>query len=365
MNINLRKKPYTIRDNVHDDDGGDEGGDEDNENKKDENKKVNGDNSSDGGGDSDGSLNKNGKDKKYKLYKQAKEKKEEDSLDILILNNGWNDINENLIVSIGENSMSYKWMHEKCSVKYARRNKALSLFTIVFNSILSVQTIFNNDQSMLLNIVFKIFIWIVTLISIINNFLDYQKLSAKHSFASNAFSELYRDIQKQTCLYRKDRLNAVKYVTNIFKKFDNLENTSPDIDNDILREFTKKFKDSNIQIPNIADKLSKIDIIKEIPNPNDSFIINMENLGIKKQNVEIKKKNDKNEMNNDDNKTDNIYLNNIHVKSNLSKIKNSLKLDGELSENNDVRSRILEEKDRKRTALLEYELDRLKSSNYD
>lgn len=342
MNINIIKKPKDDDDDRNYNEVDNYNNHEDEDENEDENSSI------------------KSKGKKYELYKQNKEKKKEDDLDILILNRGWNDINENLIVNIGENSMSYKWMHEKCNMKYSRRNKVLNLFIIVFNSILSVQTIFNNGQSMALDIVFKIFIWIVTLISIVNNFLDYQKLSTRHSFASNAFSELYRDIQKQTCLYRKDRLNAVKFVTNILKKFDNLENTSPDIDEDVLKEFMKKFKDSNIQIPNIADKLSKIDVIKEIPNPNDSYIINMENLGINKQNKENKKKNEDSKK-----KENGIHLNNIHVKSNLLKINDLLKPNGGLSENNDVRSRILEEKSRKRTALLEYEMDRLKSSNYE
>ena len=86
----------------------------------------------------------------------------------------------------------------------------------------------------------------------------------------------------------------------------------------------------------------------------------MENLGIKNQNKENKRKNEDNRK-----KENGIHLNNIHVKSNLLKINNLLKPDGDLSENNDVRSRILEEKSRKRTALLEYELDRMKSSNFE
>ena len=35
--------------------------------------------------------------------------------DLMRLNNGWNDKNERIIISVGENAASYKWMHEKCA----------------------------------------------------------------------------------------------------------------------------------------------------------------------------------------------------------------------------------------------------------
>jgi hypothetical protein len=41
-----------------------------------------------------------------------------DKLDLIALNNGWNDKNERIIISIGENAASYKWMHERSASYY-------------------------------------------------------------------------------------------------------------------------------------------------------------------------------------------------------------------------------------------------------
>lgn len=191
-------------------------------------------------------------------------------IDILLLNNGWNDKNERLIISIGENAASYKWMHEKSHSKYTLYNKMLSLFTIVLNGTLSTQTIYNDQSDNSFILIQKILIYIVTLLSIINNFLKLQELSIKHQNSSSQYSDIYHDIQQQMCMYRKDRINAVKYIHNMLKKSDNIRISSPDIDKDILNEFKKKFQNSDIAMPDIADKIQKIDIITEPRNQSST-----------------------------------------------------------------------------------------------
>ena len=188
----------------------------------------------------------------------------QNKIDILLLNNAWNDKNERLIISIGENAASYKWMHEKSHSKYKLYNKILSILTIVLNGALSTQTLYNEDDSVYnLILIQRIFIYTVTLLSIVNNFLKLQELSIKHLNASSQYAVMYHDIQQQMCMYRKDRANAVKYVHDMLKNSDNIRISSPDIDKNIINEFKKKFQNTDISVPDIADKIQKIDIITE------------------------------------------------------------------------------------------------------
>ena len=181
--------------------------------------------------------------------------------DILLLNNGWNDKNERLIANIGENCDIYKRIHDESSSKYQFNNKMVSIIIIFFNAGLSVQTTFsNNMENVTLNIIQKIFIYIVTIISVINNFLKYEELTTNHKHAAVSFSELYHNIQTTMCMYRKDRQNAVKYISNILKKYDSLILSSPNI--------IQNTKDKNKQIMyDTINKLQKIDVITE-PNQN-------------------------------------------------------------------------------------------------
>lgn len=199
-------------------------------------------------------------------------------LDAIILNNGWNDKNEVLIVSIGENSASFKWMHDKCSHQYSLYNKILSITVILFNSVLSAESLIPSENTnYTIILIQKVLIYIVTLLSVVSNFLKFEELSTKHSNSSSGFSELYHDIQQQMCMYRKDRSNAVKYISNILKKYDSLIAASPNITNAILKQFKKQFQNSNISMPEIADKIQKIDIIVQ-PSDMNSHISNVTNI---------------------------------------------------------------------------------------
>lgn len=249
-------------------------------------------------------------------------------LDILIFNNGWNDKNELLAVRIGEKSIAYKWMHDKCANKDALIAKLISIIIIILNSILAAGTIFNITELNCTSpkdpilIVQKTIIWLVTFISIIQNLLKYNELSQKHKHYSSLFSDLYFDIQQQMAMYRKDRLNAVKYVKYIYKKYDLHEQNGPDIDNKFYNDFKKKYENQNMPLP---DSINKIDIIKEENNNNNNFVVNIE------------------------------------PQSNLIEMTNYLKIDGDLSENEDIPSRLLKNKAKK--AKENYEMNRFDEHN--
>jgi hypothetical protein len=255
-------------------------------------------------------------------------------LDILIFNNGWNDKNEILAVRIGEKAIAYKWMHDKCANKDALISKLISIIIIVLNSILSVGTIFNiselnctapHDPILIFQ---KIIVWLVSVIYIVQNLLKYNQLEQKHKHYSTLFSDLYFDIQQQMSMYRKDRLNAVKYVKYIYKKYDLYEQNGPDIDNKFYNDFKKKYENQNMPLP---DSINRIDIIQEndhnnqIQNKNNDVVINMKQ------------------------------------PSNLTQITNLLKIDGDLSENEDIPSQLLKNKAKK--AKEDYEMVRFDEHN--
>jgi hypothetical protein len=185
-------------------------------------------------------------------------------VDLILLNNGWNDKNERIVISVGENAASYKWMHEKCSQFYKTIDKILSIVVILFSTGLSAETIIpNSETNLAINILRRVFIYIITLISVIKNFLKYEQLSEQHMSSASNYAQLYHEIQQQMCMYRRDRQNATKYVTNILKTYDNLIVSGPSIPEAIIQKFKNTFKNSDISVPDIADKIQKIEIITE------------------------------------------------------------------------------------------------------
>lgn len=191
-------------------------------------------------------------------------------IDLMNFNNGWNDKNEQLLISIGENAASYKWMHENSSNFHNMIYNITSILLTVLSSLLSIQTLFPNDtcdgtnSDVRIIIIKQSILYIVTILSFLQTFLNSQISSQKHIVASGLFSELYHNIQQQTCMFRKDRMNAKEYISECLKKYDSLVIHHPDINSYIIKKFQRTFNNTGISLPGIQ----KIQIITEQTNDN-------------------------------------------------------------------------------------------------
>lgn len=193
--------------------------------------------------------------------------------DNVLLNNGWNDKNEKLIASIGENCKVYKVAHKKSASKYYMCSRIISVLIVALNSVLSVQS------SMLeVELPFRIIIYIVTVVSVINNFLDYQVLATKHKTASGLFSEITHAVQQQMCNYRRDRELAVKYIQETLKRYDHIIANAPSLSDRSLETLKKKYAGTGISMP---DQIEKIEIVTDLQgSPQGSPEINVLNCTI-------------------------------------------------------------------------------------
>lgn len=179
-----------------------------------------------------------------------------------LLTNGWNNNNEKLCITIGENCASFKWMHEQSVIYYQFFNTLFNILLIIFTTGLSAE-ITLIETSTTDDVIRKIFTYIVNIMTVIGNFIQFSTKIEKHQLAIKDYSQMYNDIKYQMCLYRRDRINAEKFLSNIIKKSDDLQIQSPTISYYILHKFKQKFNNNSIQVPNIADNIQKIDVITE------------------------------------------------------------------------------------------------------
>lgn len=77
-------------------------------------------------------------------------------MDLMLLTNGWNDKNERIVISIGENAASYKWMHEKSAIHYALYHRVFGILLIVFSTALSAESILPTDYNLALFIIRRV-----------------------------------------------------------------------------------------------------------------------------------------------------------------------------------------------------------------
>jgi hypothetical protein len=196
---------------------------------------------------------------------------------MFLLNNGWNERNEQLLVSIGHNAYIYKKIHHKVHRHFKFFNYIYTFLLVVLNGGLSTQAIFYSSSIESDPSIQKTLIIISTLLTFIYNFLRLQEKDTQHSQYSKSFSELYHDIQNQMCMYRKDRSNAIKYVFRILKKYDHLTIAGPNIPFYVhykLEQLYDLGKFKTIHTDETETDNAKIDIItehsKSHPNNNDN-----------------------------------------------------------------------------------------------
>lgn len=182
---------------------------------------------------------------------------------MMSISNGWNDKNENIVISIGENAASYKWMHERVAARYTFIYKIFRISLIILSTILAVESIIAIPDNLGIVISRDVITYVMTGLTVIINFLNYETLSEQHRNSAIAFSGLYHSIQQEMCMYRKDRKFATLYVANVLKDYDSFIVKGPPIDRWVIKQFKKTFTGSNIALPDIADRIQKIEIVAE------------------------------------------------------------------------------------------------------
>ena len=195
--------------------------------------------------------------------------REEIEMEMASLTNGWNDKNERMVITIGENSASYKWMHEKSAALYKLLHQIFSIVLIVFSTGLSAGTFFptepegSESDSLALKITQQVFTYVITVVSVLQNFFKFQTLAEQHTASAAEFGKLYYDIQQQMCMYRRDRKAAQPYLSGVLKTYDNLIVNGPTITNMIIAQFKQTFQNSQFAMPDIADSIQRIEVVVE------------------------------------------------------------------------------------------------------
>lgn len=245
-------------------------------------------------------------------------------LDILVLNNGWNGKNEKLIVGIGYNCGIYKQLHEESSRYYKRLNKGINLSLLILTVFLTTDSIINLLKGDILIIIQKVILFIVAIISIVNNFLKFSETSEQHLYAANSFNIIYNEIRNTMCVYKKDRINAIRYMQQTIKEYDHLEISSPEIPKRFIKRMEKRIKTDDIykDISMPVNQFRKIDVIVDKTDgdsDNNNNCINTQNTnGISE---------------NKDKMLNKFKINNMQ---NIEQIHDCFKIDGELSENDNI-----------------------------
>lgn len=195
----------------------------------------------------------------------------------------WSDEIEELLSEWGEVAMCYAYLHNFGQRKYKKKYHHLQIPIIILSTLtgtanFATDSYVPNDfkQGFSAGVgSLNIFCGILgTLLS----FLRYSEIYEGHRIAALAWSKLSRNIEIELSLQDRKRKPCRDFLKICRSEYDNLLESSPNIDLDIITDFNKKFNDKypNVRKPVICNGLKSIEpykLVKDIPKKKESVSI--------------------------------------------------------------------------------------------
>ena len=142
-----------------------------------------------------------------------------------------------------------KICHELCVNHYTRLNKTINVLNITAVSLIAVSNnITTNavDASDIVRTLYSIGLYFSVLVSTLQQFLQYEKLSEKHRVGSVRYNNLYNAIMAYCVLDNGDKQPKSEFIKWMSKEFDILYTNTPFIPTDILKKFKSTEKDADV-----------------------------------------------------------------------------------------------------------------------
>ena len=197
------------------------------------------------------------------MNKKPERKKEESNAE----HKEWTLEQEELLAEWAEKAACYRWLHNKSEKYYRIRNYAFTIPVIILSTLtgtanFAMDSFVPEEQKKLaMGIVGGVNIF-AGIISTLQNFLRYAELMESHRSISVSWSKFSRNITVELTLDTKRRKHAGDFLKICRAEFDRLIEQAPSVDDSIIKEFNKRFKEIDVIKPEICNGLHKCKIYK-------------------------------------------------------------------------------------------------------
>jgi hypothetical protein len=198
----------------------------------------------------------------------------------------WTDECEKLLAEWSEKASCYRWLHGRCEKSYQRWYYCFSIPVIVLSTLTGAANVgmdsfvSNDKKSMASAIVGGVNIF-AGIISTLQNFLKVAELMEAHKIAGVSWGKLQRNIAIELALDPARRVIQSDFLKLSRAEYDRLIEAGPMIDDSIIFQFNKKFKNYEVSVPSICNGLDKCNIYKidpDIKMIHDDFLEGIEDI---------------------------------------------------------------------------------------
>jgi hypothetical protein len=193
----------------------------------------------------------------------------------------WNPALEKYFADTGEKAHCLSWLHKRAEAVYSYRKTWIDLPVIVISGVIGFlsagsTSMFNDPQTS--SIALGVASLFVSILNTAGSYFGWAKRAEGHRISAIHYSKLYRFLSIEMSLPREERMTPADLLKLTRDGYDRLQEISPMIPPEVLREFKKKFEtEKEIAKPEEANGLEHIIIFSE---PTDdrrpSFLVRPE-----------------------------------------------------------------------------------------
>jgi hypothetical protein len=197
----------------------------------------------------------------------------------------WNSDDDRILKEWVDKSACFKWLHEQ-SYKIYKKSYLRQMIPVIVISTLTgaanfaLDRITNVEQRSYASIGVGAFNILAAMISTVSQFLKTSELKESHNIAAKSWDKFNRSLKLELQRCPDERSNKRELFNISMKEYDRLVEISPDIPNEIIRQFKILYKDSiDLIKPESTGHIisSKIYEPKAKPTENIVFINDKEN----------------------------------------------------------------------------------------
>jgi len=211
----------------------------------------------------------------------------------------WSDEIEDLLSEWGEVSLCYQYLHSFSQRKYKKKYHQFQIPVIILSTLtgtanFATESYVPEDFKQGFSAGVGSLNLLCGILGTLLSFLRYSEVYEGHRISSLAWSKLSRNIEIELSLHQKKRKPCRDFLKVMRAEYDNLMESSPTIDLDVINLFNKKFegKYPNIRKPVIVNGLREIIPFnkKDEKEPERHPVFDKEKQIIEEQIIEEEKK---------------------------------------------------------------------------
>jgi hypothetical protein len=186
----------------------------------------------------------------------------------------WTEHHEKILIDWADKAACYKWLHEKTTREFARKNRWFTIPVIIMSTVTGTAN-FAQDKipqeylSMATMVIGSVNL-IAGILTTIQQFLKISELNESHRVSSISWGKFYRNIKTELAKSPVERTPVTQLIKSAKEEFDRLIETSQSIPKHVVALFKETFSGGEIQYNsegNVVSLTEKQLLFKELIKP--------------------------------------------------------------------------------------------------